>query len=136
LGGNWANGLEGSISQTLQASRNIATGDVLTNSPKQTGKVNLSIPLVQRRLFASADAQYISKRRTVAQTDLGGYAVVSLTFFSRKLTEKFDISGGLYNIFDKQYAESGGLEHRETSIPQDGRSFRIKLTYRPHLSAR
>ena len=134
--GKWSNGLEGSISHTLQASQNIATGDVLTNSPKQLGKVNLSIPLVQRKLFASVDAQYVSGRRTVAQTDLGGYAVVNVTLFSRKLTERLDISGGLYNVFDKHYAESGGLEHRETSIPQDGRSFRLKLSYRPHLSAR
>ncbi len=136
LGAKWTNGLEGAISHTLQDSRNEVTHDVLTNSPKQLGKVNLSIPLVQRKFFAGVDAQYVSKRRTIAQTDLGGYLVVNLTFFTRKLTENCDISGSLYNLFDKQYAESGGLEHRETSIPQDGRSFRIKLTYRPHVSAR
>jgi outer membrane receptor for ferrienterochelin and colicins len=136
LGAKWANGLEGTISHTLQDSRNLVTDNVLTNSPKQLGKVNLSIPMVQRKLFASVDAQYVSKRRTVAQTDLGGYLLVNLTLFTRKLTENTDISGGLYNVFDKQYAESGSIEHRETSIPQDGRSFRIKLTYRPHLSAR
>ena len=136
VGAKWMNGLEGAISHTLQDSREAPTGNVLTNSPKQLAKANLSIPLVQRKVFASVDAQYVSERRTVAQTDLGGYLVVNVTFFSRKLTEKMDISGGLYNVFDKQYAESGGLEHRETSIPQDGRSFRVKLTYRPHLSSR
>ncbi|HEY6945666.1 MAG TPA: TonB-dependent receptor [Candidatus Acidoferrum sp.] len=136
LGAKWANGLEAAISHTLQDSRNVATEDVLTNSPKQLGKVNLSIPMIQRKLFGSVDAQYVSERRTVAQTDLGGYLLVNLTFFTRKLTERADISGGLYNVFDKQYAESGGLEHVQTSIPQDGRSFRVKLTYRPHLSAR
>ena len=136
LGARWANGVEGAISHTLQDTRNIVTSNVLTNSPKQLGKVTLSIPLVVRRLFASADAQYVSKRRTVAQTDLGGYLLVNLTLFTRKLTERMDISGGLYNVFDKNYAESGGIEHREISIPQDGRSFRVKLTYRPHLSGR
>lgn len=136
VGAKWMNGLEGAISHTLQDSREAPTGNVLTNSPKQLAKANLSIPLVQRKVFASVDAQYVSERRTVAQTDLGGYLIVNVTFFSRKLTKKMDISGGLYNVFDKQYAESGGLEHRETSIPQDGRSFRVKLTYRPHLSSR
>jgi outer membrane receptor for ferrienterochelin and colicins len=134
--GRWASGVEGLISHTLQDSRSLVTNNVLTNSPKQLGKANLSIPLVQRKLFASADAQYVSERRTVAQTDLGGYLLVNLTFFTRRLTENFDISGSLYNVFDKQYAESGGLEHRQASIPQDGRSFRIKLTYRPRSSAR
>jgi outer membrane receptor protein involved in Fe transport len=134
LGAKWPNGLEGAISHTLQDSRNVATKNVLTNSPKQLANVNLSIPLVQRKFFASVDGQYVSKRRTIAQTDLGGYLVMNLTLFTRKLTEKMDFSAGLYNIFDKQYAESGGIEHRETSIPQDGRSFRLKLTYRPHSS--
>jgi iron complex outermembrane receptor protein len=114
----------------------MVTDSVLTNSPKQLGKVNLVIPLIERRLFASVDTQYVSKRRTVAQSDLGGYLLVNLTLFTRKLTERMDISGGLYNVFDKNYAESGGIEHREISIPQDGRSFRVKLTYRPHLSGR
>ena len=136
LGAKWANGWEGAISHTLQDSRNDVTHDVLTNSPKQLGKVNLSIPLAQRKLFMGLDAQYVSERRTIAQTNLGGYFIMNLTFFARKLTENWDISGSLYNLFDKQYAESGGTEHRETTIPQDGRSFRIKLSYRPYVSAR
>lgn len=136
LGARWANGVEGAISHTLQDSRNVASGDVLTNSPKQLAKFNASTPLVKRKLFASVEAQYVSRRRTVAQTDLGGYLITNVTFFTRKLTKDFDISSSLYNLFDKQYAESGGLEHIQTAIPQDGRSFRIKLTYRPHWSAR
>jgi outer membrane receptor for ferrienterochelin and colicins len=136
LGAKWPGGLEGAISDSLQDTRNVVTGDVLTNSPKQVAKVNFSIPLVREKFFASADAQYMSERRTIAQTELGGFFVLNLTFFTRKITEKFDVSGGLYNLFDKRYAASGGLEHVETSIPQDGRSFRIKLTYRPHLNAK
>jgi outer membrane receptor for ferrienterochelin and colicins len=136
LGAKLASGLEGSISHTLQDSKHTGTGNVLSNSPKQLAKLNLSIPVVQRKFFASVDAQYVSERRTIAQTDLGGYFVMNLTLFTRKLTENCDVSGGLYNVFDKQYAESGGLEHVQASIPQDGRSFRIKLTYRPHLNAK
>ncbi|MBZ5540029.1 MAG: TonB-dependent receptor [Acidobacteriia bacterium] len=133
LGAKWPGGLEGAISHSLQDSRNVVTGDVLTNSPKQLAKVNLSVPLVKKKLFASVDAQYVSRRRTIAQTELGGFFIINLTFFTRKITEKFDFSGGFYNLLDKRYADSGGLEHVQTSIPQDGRSFRIKLTYRPHL---
>ena len=136
LGAKWPGGLEGAISHSIQDSRNVVTGDVLTNSPKQVAKMNLSVPLVRRKLFASVDAQYVSKRRTIAQTELGGFFVMNLTFFTRKITEKFDFSGGVYNLLDRRYAASGGLEHVQASIPQDGRSFRIKLTYRPHVSAK
>jgi len=77
-----------------------------------------------------------AKELAFAQTELGGFFLVNLTVFSRKITEKVDFSGGLYNLLDKRYADSGGLEHVEVSIPQDGRSFRIKLTYRPHVDSK
>jgi outer membrane receptor for ferrienterochelin and colicins len=136
LGAKWPSGLEGAISYSLQDSRNVVAGDVLANSPKHLTKVNLSLPLLQKKFFASVDAQYVSERRTIAQTELGGFFVMNLTFFTRKITEKFDFSGGLYNLLDKRYADSGGLEHVQTSIPRDGRSFRIKLIYRPHWGSK
>jgi iron complex outermembrane receptor protein len=136
LGAKWPGGLEAALTYSLQNSRNLATGDVLTNSPKQLAGMNLSVPMFQKKLFASVDAQYVSERRTIAQTELGGFLVMNLTFFSRNIARKFDLSGGLYNLFDKRYADSGGLEHVEASIPQDGRSFRIKLTYRVHVNSK
>ncbi len=57
---------------------------------------------------------------------------MNATLLTKKLYKDFDLSASLYNLFNKQYAESGGLEHLQTSIPQDGRSFRVKLVYRPH----
>ena len=99
---------------------------------KQLPKVNLSVPLVQKKFFVSADAQYVSQRRTIAQTELGGFFVMNLNLYARKIGEQFDFSSGFYNILDKRFADSGGLEHVQTSIPQNGRNFRIKLTYRPH----
>jgi outer membrane receptor for ferrienterochelin and colicins len=131
----WRNGMEGSISDSAQISQNSVTGAALTNSPKQLAKLNFSLPLVQSRLFISSDAQYISPVTTVAQTRLGGYFITNFNFFTRKLTDRFDISAGLYNAFNKRYAESGTIDTAETSIVQDGRSFRITLTYRPVIRA-
>lgn len=136
FGAKWRNGAEGAISASLQNSRNVVTREALTNSPKQLAKVNFSLPLVPNKIFASADAQYVSALRTLAQTRLGGYFVMNFEFFARRLTERCDISAGLYNAFNKHYAQSGTIDTVETSILQDGRNFRIKLTCRPHLSAK
>ena len=136
LGARWPGGLEGSISHSIQHTRDVLTNDDLPNSPRQLAKANFSVPLVGRRLITSVDAQYTSRTRTVAQTELGGFFLLNVTFLSRKITDKIDFSGGFYNLLDKHYADSGGLEHREVSIPQDGRSFRIKLTYRPHVASK
>jgi outer membrane receptor for ferrienterochelin and colicins len=132
----WPAGLEWTISHAIQTSRDLTTGQVLTNSPKQLAKANLSLPLARKRLFASLEAQYTSERRTIAGTDLGGFLLMNATLLTKKLYKDFDLSASLYNLFNKQYAESGGLEHLQTSIPQDGRSFRVKLVYRPHRSDR
>ena len=136
FGAKWANGVEGSVSHSLQDSRDLVTHNVLPNSPKQLAKANLTAPLVQKKLFLALDAQYVSRRRTVQETDLGGYFVTNINLLTRKLSDRFDICGGLYNLFDKRYAETGGVEHVQASIPQDGRSFRVKLTYRTNLRAK
>jgi len=134
LRAKWPAGLEWAISHSIQSSRDLQTGDVLTNSPKQLAKANLSFPVGRHGLFASLEAQYIGERRTIAGTDLGGYLLVNATLLTKKLHKDFDFSASLYNLFNKQYAESGDIEHVQASIPQDGRSFRLKLVYRPHVS--
>jgi outer membrane receptor protein involved in Fe transport len=136
LGAKWAGGLEGSISDSMQTSRIVTTGDVLTNSPKQLAKVNLSLPLIREKLFTSFEAQSTSRRRTVAGTDLGGFLIMNTTLYSRRLWKDLDLSASLYNVFDKRYADPADIEHDQASIPQDGRSFRVKLVFRPHLTAR
>lgn len=132
FGAKWRNGAEGAISDSVQESRNVVTRGALTNSPKQLAKINFSLPLVQNRFFFSSNAQYVSPMTSVAQTRLGGYFVTNFNFFTRQLTDRFDLSAGLYNAFDKRYAGSGTIDTTEKSIVQDGRSFRIKLTYWAH----
>jgi outer membrane receptor for ferrienterochelin and colicins len=136
LRAKWPAGLEWTISHAIQHSRDLQTGDVLTNSPKQLAKANLSLPVSRYGLFASLEAQYTGERRTIAGTDLRGFLLVNATLLTRKLNKNFDLSASLYNLLNKQYADSGGIEHLQTSIPQDGRSFRVKLVYRPPVSDR
>ena len=136
VGAKFPGGLEGSISHTLQSTRDVLTGEDLVNSPRQLAKAKLSLPLLQKRLFASAESQYTSRARTVQQTELGGFFLVNLTVFSSKISKRLDLSGGLYNLLNKRYADTGGLEDREVSIPQDGRSFGMKLTFRPYVDSK
>jgi iron complex outermembrane receptor protein len=135
FGANLPDGIEGSISHTIQDTGNMLTGEDLANSPGQLVKANVTIPFLKKKLFVSLDGQYMGRTITVRRTELGGFFLLNLTVFSRKITKKIDISGSLYNLFNKQYANTGGLENREVAIPQDGRSFRIKLTYRPHVDS-
>jgi len=129
LDGRLAGGLEGSASLSLQNSRALGTPFV-ANSPHQLGKANLSIPLWRSKFFTSVEGQYTGRRTTVSGPVLGSFAVANATLLARHLGRNFDVSANVDNILDKRYTESGGLELKEVSIPQDGRSFRLKLMYR------
>lgn len=129
LDGKLPGGLEGRISYSIQNAKDKATGHTLTNSPAQLVKLNLIAPLVREKLFAGIEVQYTSKRKTLAGNYAGGFYVTNLTFFSQNLLKGLEISGSVYNLFDKEYGDPGAEEHVQDILQQDGRSFRIKVTY-------
>ena len=127
--GKLTNGIEGRFAYTLQDTRNEQTRDSLSNSPTNLAKMNLSFPLANRKFFASFQGLYAGERRTLASNNLPGFFVSNATLLSKSLFKNFDISASVYNLFNVRYAGPGGQEHRQDSIQQDGRSYRLKLTY-------
>jgi iron complex outermembrane receptor protein len=65
---------------------------------------------------------------SVSGPEVGGFGLLNLTLLARRLGRRVDISGSLYNLLDKHYGDPAAQEHRQVAIPQDGRSFRVKLT--------
>jgi iron complex outermembrane receptor protein len=129
LEGKWSNGWMGRLSYTYQETQDQNTGARLTNSPRHIAKMNLLAPLFQDKLFAGAELQYISNRKTLAGRQTSGFFLTNITLFSQHLVKGLEISASLYNLFDTHYGDPGAEEHRQDVIPQDGRSFRFKLTY-------
>ena len=125
-----AAGLEGGVSYSFQNAKDGLSGMPLTNSPKHLGQAYLSLPLIQQRLFASMDLQYVSRRRTLANNFASAYAIPNFTLFSRNLLNGWDVSGSLYNPFNQKFGDPGANEHVQDILYQDGRSFRIKVGYR------
>jgi iron complex outermembrane receptor protein len=68
--------------------------------------------------------------RTLEGNQAEAFAVANLTLFSQKIVKGLEFSASVYNLLDTKYAFPGTEDHREDTIPQDGRSFRVKLTYR------
>ena len=127
--GKWANGLQGRVSYILQETKDQDTGEILTNSPRHLAKLNLTVPLIQKKLFAGAELQYTSNRKTLAG-ETGGFATTNLTLFSQNFIKGLDVSFSFYNLLDKRYGDPGAGEHRQDTIEQDGRNYRLKITYR------
>ena len=129
IGEKRPSGWEGRLSYTLQGSHSTPDGESLGNSPRHLAKVNLIAPLFRDKLFASFEGQEMSRRLTVLDTRVGGAFVANATLYSQSLLGKLSVSASIYNLFDKRYADPVGQEIPDASVIQDGRTFRVKLTY-------
>ncbi len=125
-----ADAIKGGASYSYVDAENHVTHQILSNSPQHLGKLNLSVPVLRQRLFASVDAQYTSSAQTLAGNTLSGFSALNFTMLVHTLGRHLDLSASVYNVFNKKYFDAGRPEDPEDSIQQDGRNFRIKLTGR------
>jgi outer membrane receptor protein involved in Fe transport len=102
-------------------------------------KLNLSVPVFREKIFAGLEYQYTSSRATVQTTTTGvtlpgeeadGYSVVNLTVYSRDLVKNLEFSASVYNLLNTTYFYPASRFHLQDMIQSDGRSFRLKLSYR------
>jgi iron complex outermembrane receptor protein len=124
------NGLRWRVSYALQRTEDAITGMILTNSPRQLAKFNLTAPLPAGAWRGGLEWQYTDRRRTLSGGETASHVLTNLTLSSGRLVKGLEISASLYNLFDKAYSGPGGEEHLQDVIPQDGRGWRLKLNYR------
>lgn len=123
-----SSGVEGRLSYTWVDAKNRSTGEELSNSPRQLVKGQFSTAFWGDRIVPALDVQYTGSRKTLAGSRTGGFTVANITVSGRKLLPWLEVSASVYNLFDKAYADPGGQEHVQDTIPQDGRTFRLKAT--------
>jgi iron complex outermembrane receptor protein len=129
LDGKWESGLEARMSCVVQRTKDQATGDPLSNSPEDLATVALTIPLLPDRIFAGIDERFTGRRKTVTGEYVPGFFITNLTLFSQNIVRSLDASVSVYNVFDKEYGDPVTLDFAQKTIQQDGRSYRVKLTY-------
>jgi len=128
--GRWAKGWHARLGYTYADARDAATGQRLSNSPEHVAKLNLTAPLWREQVFLNVEVLGLSARQTVQSAEVGGYSLVNVTLFSREIIKGLEASAGIYNLFDQHYSDPVSSEFQQAAIRQDGRTFRLKLTYR------
>lgn len=103
-------------------------GSGAVNSPAHLAKFNLATPLGQSAWRSGVEAQYVGPRDTL-QARTGGYWLANLNLLSLRLTPHTDVALGLYNVFNRRYADPAPAAHRQDCIAQDGRSARATARY-------
>jgi len=115
---------------TYQSTRD-RSGGMLSDSPQNLAKLHLSLPLARERLNGGLELLYTGRRLTLQGNALGGFTVANVNFVAASLTRGLDLSAGVFNLLDKSYADPGSIGNApQDAIPQDGRHFRVKLTWR------
>jgi iron complex outermembrane receptor protein len=129
LTGQLPRGLEGNVSYSFQQTKDVRTDQFLSNSPRHLASFRLSQSFFRKRLFASIDAQYRSGMESLEYLPVSSYTVVNATLLGRNLGKRLDISASIYNLLDKKYFDPPSSATLQMPIQQDGRSFRVKLTW-------
>jgi iron complex outermembrane receptor protein len=127
--GYWGGGLEGRVSYSVQHAENTQAGQSLSNSPRHLAKANLVLPLARENPFLGMELQYMSRRKTLSGNSTGGFLVANATLSTRHVLGGLEASASVYNLFNEKYGDPGATEHIQDIILQDGRSFRLKVTY-------
>jgi outer membrane receptor for ferrienterochelin and colicins len=85
--------------------------------------------VLKEKFFVGLEEQFTSNRKTLADNKADEFFITNLTLFSKNVIKGLEISASVYNLFDKKYGDPGSREHEQDIIRQDGRNYRLKLTY-------
>ena len=101
----------------------------LANSPMHLAKVNATVPL-PRSTHAAVELLYTGSQESDARALVPASVLTNITVTSKPIKGGAEFSASCYNLFDRRWYAPGGPEHIQSMIQQDGRTFRVKVTYR------
>lgn len=120
-------GIRGRFSYAY-ADVNVQHAGFADNSPRHLIKANVLVPLGSDRYTVAVEAQYVSSRLDMVGEQVDAYWISNINLFARPLNDQFDLSFGVYNVFDEKYFDPASSLPFQTE--QDGRTVRLKMTYR------
>ncbi len=115
-------------SYALQRAEDVATGDRLTNSPAQLGKLSVELPLASDRYRVGVEVQGMSSRKTLAGDETSPVVLVNLNLAAVHVFDGVDFSIGVRNLFDNRYSDPGTPDLVQDQIQQNGISFFARLS--------
>jgi iron complex outermembrane receptor protein len=104
-------------------------GNTLANSPRQLGKLNMSIPITEK-WRAGLETQYVGSRHTPISA-IQSYSLVNLTLGSARPWQGWEFYASAYNLFDRKYFDPADLaDPNRDVLEQNGRTYRVKTVFR------
>ena len=116
-------------SYTATDARDPVTGARLNNAPVHLVKLHGQAPIAGKAKVG-LEVLYGSAQESYTQARIPPSLVTNVTASTHLLRRHWVLSASCYNLFDRRWYSPPALEHLQNGIEQDGRAFRVKLTYR------
>ncbi|HXZ78304.1 MAG TPA: TonB-dependent receptor [Terriglobales bacterium] len=123
-----ASGWAARASYTLADTQDGVSKTVSENSPRQLAKLHAAIP-VYGRAFAGLELLYTDAQQNYQGVRIASSLLTNVTVSTKPLWGGWKFSASCYNAFDRRWATPTGPEVIQSAVPQDGRSYRFKVTY-------
>lgn len=132
--GRWDNGVRVRAAYTLAEVTEDRPGGggerTPANSPTHLVKAGVTVPVYRDEVFATVEGVGMSERDTGAGDTVSGMATANFIVFGRALLPGLEVTAGVFNVFDHRYSDPVSTDIRGATVRQDGRTFRVRLTYR------
>jgi outer membrane cobalamin receptor len=120
--------VRGSI--VLQHASDDGTNRRLSNSPDHLGALQIAVPVANRQVTLAFDTTFVGARTTLAGTPLNRFWLSNVVTTWRPAKGRIFLRAGVYNVFNRAYADPVGSEFLQDSIGQDGRTASMKIGVR------
>lgn len=124
------NGVTGYMGFTVTETIDEDGHDRVSNSPDFTADGGISIPVCDKKLYVTPEVIFVDERKTLGGGRTGSMFLTNLVVSTGEFLGPFDVSLGVYNVFDERYSlpGAGTNTHFQDTIRQDGRTFRLQLS--------
>lgn len=126
----WSAGLRARASYAWQRTHDRDTGGRLTNSPAHLFHGMVSAPLGRPDAFASLALRGVGRRTATDGSRVAAYFVPRLAVTCPAFSSRASVRLVVDNLLNGAYAEPASEEHRQLTLPQDGRTVSLKLSWR------
>lgn len=117
LRGSWAR----------QRSEDRVSGAPLSDAPRSVAKLMLTATGPWPGATLGVNLVRLGERRSISGQRVSPYVRVNTQFGFAPVGERWSLSVAVYNLAGARYADPAGPEHRQDTLAQDGRQWRVQL---------
>ena len=129
LAAKYPSGWQARTSYTYEWTQQKQTGTTVMNSPAHLGKLDGVAP-IKSRVFFGTELLFTGPQPNFLGQRIGSSFLVNATISTRTFANGLQFSASCYNALDRNWATPTGPEVAVPATEQDGRTLRLRLTYR------